>query len=216
VISLWCTVLPFYPDPTLASAQEIIRLHTTHLDPSIAAQNEHLKLAQTPGGCRAIYNGRPTNLTGPSLSIYHPIFQEFLQEYNSPINLNEITPLDYDLANQLISSSVQYFNEEDDRLLAIEPCLQEYLGQIRGMKYSTGRNWTLDGYAPVECGLYRQGEPGYRWMTKLILEVNNGIGLGGADPVEQAQQDYVLVCTSPNGADFGALQTKMLELTLFI
>jgi hypothetical protein len=163
--------------------------------------------AQTPGGSRAVYNGRPTNLTGPSLSIYHPIFQKFLQEYNSPINHNEITSLDYGLARQLISSSAQYFKHEGDRLLAIEPCLQPYLGLnfvSKKTMFSSDKHWTPDGCAPVICGLYRMGEPGYKWMTKLILEVNNGIGLGGTDPVEQAERDYILVCTSPNGADFGA------------
>jgi len=96
--------LAFYADPDLASAQKILNTHQTHLPPSTAALNDELKSAQTPNNPRAVYNGRPTELTGPCLSIYHPIFQKFMQEYNSPINLDEISLLDYNLANELVSS----------------------------------------------------------------------------------------------------------------
>jgi hypothetical protein len=42
-------------------------------------------------------------------------------------------------------------------------------------------------------------------MVKCITEMNNGLGIGNADPVEQCQHDYVLICTSPFGAHFGGL-----------
>ena len=58
--------------PTLASAQEILHLHKAQFTPSAAAVSENLKVAQTPGGHRAVYNGR---LAGPSPGIYHPVFQ---------------------------------------------------------------------------------------------------------------------------------------------
>jgi len=153
-----------------------------------------------------MYNGRPTELTGPWPSIYHPIFQKFMQEYNSPINLNEISRTDYELANRLVCSSVKYFEKQEHRFCDIRPCLYPYLGQYfasQARLYSAERTWTPDGHARVKCGLYAAGEPGYQWMTKLILEIKNGIGIGGSDAVEQAQCDYVLVCTSPNGIDHG-------------
>ena len=192
----------------VASAQEILFTHHTQLDPSTAALNDELLSAQTPNNPRAVYNGRPTELTGPCLSIYHPIFQEFMQAYNSQINLHEITSIDYKLANHLVCSSAKYFPTVDDRIEAIIPCLEPYLGKHfvpRGGLYSDDKHWWLpDGHAKVECGLHELGELEYKWMTKLILEIKNGFGIGDSDAVEQAQRDYVLVCTSRRGTDYGA------------
>ena len=192
---------------TLESTQEFLYTHQIQHAPSVAALNDELLSAQTPNNPRAIYNGRPTELTGPCLSIYHPIFQEFMQAYNSPIKVDTITSHDYTLANQLVSSSVKYFPKERDRFRVIRPYLKRYLGEhfvAQGKILSPNKNWTPDGHANVKCGLYDEGESGYDWMTKLILEINNGFGVGNSDPVEQAQRDYVLVCTSPDGTDYGA------------
>jgi len=194
-------------------AQKILNNHQIHLPPSTAALNNELKSAQTPNNPRAVYNGRPTELTGPCLSIYHPIFQKFMQEYNSPINLDEISLRDYNLANVLVSSSVQYFNNKEDRFSAIKPCLAPYLGQNftdHATMYSYEKTWTPDGHAKVKCGLYKETEQGYDWMTKLILEIKNGVGIGQSDAVEQAQRDYVLVCTSPHGMDYRASAYQIL------
>ena len=192
---------------TLASAQAILYTHQIQLAPSTAATNHELLSAQTPNNPRAVYNGRPTELTGPCLSIYHPIFQEFMQAYNSPIKVDKITSHDYTLANQLVSCSVRYFPNEEDRFRVIGLYLEPYLGKhfvTQGKISSPNKNWTPDGHAKVKCRLYNEGEKGYKWMTKLILEINNGVGVGNSDPVEQAQRDYVLVCTSPDGTDYGA------------
>lgn len=53
-------------------------------------------------------------------------------------------------------------------------------------------------------------------MTKLTLEVKNGIGIGDAGPVEQAQRDYVLVCTSPFVWTLDPLHAKVFQLTIYI
>ena len=47
-------------------------------------------------------------------------------------------------------------------------------------------------------------------MTKLILEVKNGIGIGRADPVEQAQRGNVPVSTSPFRMEFGSSTCQSL------
>ena len=203
---------------TLASAQGILFIHRTQLTPSTAATNDELLLAQTPNNPRAVYNGRPTELTGPCLSIYHPVFQEFMQAYNSPIKVDEITPHDYDLANLLVCSSVKYFRTESDRFLAIIPRLQPYLGKYfvrQGRIESFDKRWTPAGHATVECGLYKEGEMGHKWMHKLILEFKNGVVISDSDVVEQAQRGYALVCTSPYGTDYGASAYPSL-LTNFI
>lgn len=129
-----------------------------------------------------------------------------MQAYNSPIEVDEITSLDCELANHLVCSSVKYFPEEDDRCRAILPCLEPYFGKhfiAHGRISSPHKHWIPGGHAKVECGLYKKGELGRKWMNKLILEIKNGIGIGDSDAVEQAQRDYVLVCTSPDGTDSG-------------
>jgi hypothetical protein len=183
-----------------------MKIHRDHLAPSAAAQNSTLKSAQVLDNSQRVYNGRPTALTGPCLSIYHPIFQKFMQEYKSPVYPHQIDPLDYTHANQFVRSSVEYFKDEGARLYAIRPPLQYFFGEtfrFHGAMQSYERYWVPDGHAPVTCGLYKSSEPGHGWMVTCINQLKNGIGMGDSDPVEQGQQVYVLVCTSPNGAHLG-------------
>ena len=81
---------------------------------------------------------------------------------------------------------------------------------------SVDRSWVPNGRAWVKSGLYDERDPGKRWMTKLTLEVKNGIGIGDAGPVEQAQRDYVLVCTSPFVWTLDPLHAKVFQLTIYI
>jgi hypothetical protein len=195
--------LQFWADSTPASQQKIMKIHRDH---SAAAQNTTLKSAQALDNSQRVFNGRPTALTGPCLSIYHPIFQTFMQEYKSPVYPHQIDPLDYAHAKLFVCSSVEYFKDEDARFDAIKPSLQYFFGetfQFQGRMNSDERYWVPNGHAPVTCGLYKSSEPGYRWMVACVNELKNGIGVGNSDPVEQGQQVYVLVCTSSNGAHLG-------------
>jgi len=197
---------PFCANSTLASEQVINKIHQSHLPPSTAARNSELRSTQTPDNIQAVYNGRPTVLTGPCLSIYHPVFQAFMQEYDSPVDPDRISLLDYTTANQFVCSSVEYFNTEQDRFNAISAALQHFLGpdfMYHGSMHSDRNYWTPDGHALVKCSLYAPHERGHRWMVKCINEIKNGIGIGNSDATEQCEQGYVLVCTSPFGAHFG-------------
>jgi hypothetical protein len=184
----------FCADSTLASEKEINNIHQNHLKPSAAAQNSALMSAQVLGKPDAVFNGRPTALTGPCLSIYHPIFQTFMREYKSPVAFDRISTLDYELANLSVRSSVQYFKDEKARFVATMPSLLHFFGphfNFHGAMHSDEWCWTLDGHAPATCGLYNSSDPGYRWMVTCINEMKNGLGMGNADPVEQGQQVYV-------------------------
>jgi hypothetical protein len=176
--------------PSAVSEQKIRDIHEAHLKPSEAAQNSALRLARVPNNPQGVFNGRPTALTGPCLSIYHLIFQTFMREYNSPVAFNQIRSLDYEHANLFVSVPVQYFKDEDARFFATTPPLQHFFGptfKFHGVMHSERRHWIPDGHAPVTCGLYNSTDPGYWWMVACINEMENGLGVGNADPVERMQ-----------------------------
>jgi hypothetical protein len=113
---------------SLRPEERAAEIHELAVAPSVAATSNQLLTTQDPENLGAIHNGRPHTLTGPSLSIYHPIFQEFLQQYSSKVNIGEYTREDFVNASALNSYSAEYFESEADRHEKIKPLLERFLG----------------------------------------------------------------------------------------
>jgi len=105
-----------------------------------------------------------------------------MQEYDSPVK--NISLHDYELANQLVCSSVKWFNNGDDRFHSIRPSLQPFLGRhfvSHGQMSYDGKFWIPDGHAEVKCGLRNEGEHGTGGRSKCILELESALGIANVD-----------------------------------
>jgi len=169
-------------------------VHENHPAPSTAAHNAELVSNQNSTSPHAILNGRPITLAGPSLSIYHPIFQTFMQEYSAdPAGISEEDIIN---ASMLMVSSANYYEQEKNgRMPHIRPYLRHFFGNMAWEQdiVTLRRQWKPDGHISVACGLFKNS--GLLPVT-LIFELKNDVGAGHADPVAQAQHDYFLMSTS--------------------
>ena len=188
-------------------------VHKNHPSPSKAADNAKLLSNQKSTNPHAVFNGRPMTLAGPSLSIYHPIFRTFLKKYSAKLDLAGVSQQDIIIAGKLIDDSAKYYEKEMDRLVVITPHLEHFLGtQWEGMFVTEDQSWIPNGCIKVVCPLFGSGGRGILSPVSLILELKNGIGTGHTDPVEQAEQDYFLLCTSPAAGVFDWLHDEPSDL----
>ncbi|KAF9487561.1 hypothetical protein BDN71DRAFT_618085 [Pleurotus eryngii] len=167
--------------------------------PSTSARNEHLMRTEHPGVPEAVYNGRPAELSGPSITIYHPIFAEFKEKLSQPPPIGSVVLEDLQMASSLMDASAMYFPSELHRQVALQPAIEHFLkGSFRETTFQYGKTSIKpDGHRIAECGLFKKSDHGRKSMLSNYRELKNGIGQGENDPTEQAEKGFVLVCTAP-------------------
>ncbi|KAJ8516824.1 hypothetical protein ONZ45_g5902 [Pleurotus djamor] len=167
--------------------------------PSTTTKNAALIPAQNSENVAAVYDGRPGALTGPSIGIYHPIFKRFQRKVAKQPSLSDFAAKPsakerLRAASRLLHTSAQYFSVESKRHEDLEPDLKLLLSSGN----FTGRETTFqfgdlvfkpDGNRYASCPLVMA-------MLSLVLVLKNGIGLGEADPIEQAVRGYQIMSTS--------------------
>lgn len=167
--------------------------------PSTSATNEQLMQTEHENVPEAVYDGRPTNINGPSITIYHPIFSEFKRKLSQLPALGEIPPSDLQMALLFVDTSARYFSDEGERQRALRPYVVAFLnGSFDEATIVCGKTtMKLDGHRRARCGLLSLGYQGRDAMLVCLEELKNGIGLGSVDPIEQAAKGYVLMSTQP-------------------
>ncbi|KIO24082.1 hypothetical protein M407DRAFT_26518 [Tulasnella calospora MUT 4182] len=114
--------------------------------------------------------GRPFETTGPSVSIYHPVFSEFKTLINDP---NAAPPEDVVTAFNLIQAASKMYDKEDARNNALRPIIEALLHRgILGLP---------SGYSFIPDGIV-WGDIAVGSVPLLIVEAKNEIGAGGSDP----------------------------------
>lgn len=186
-----------------------LRAHviSTWQAPSTGAKHENMRLSQTPQALKAVYNGRPPKLTGPPISVYHPVFAEFLQQIQRPLDLSTFTPGDLAAAQRLAEVTAVYHKDEAHFQTAVATGLEQFFppGVNKPKRITWGdTHCEPDGYWETELlRLYRPLEPGRSAWLKMIEQMKLGIGTGGCDPINQGEKDYLFgllnphVCFSP-------------------
>ncbi|KAF7426463.1 hypothetical protein PC9H_008832 [Pleurotus ostreatus] len=153
-----------------------------------AKHEEYLVHAQQAKHPEAIYNGHTADLTGPSIAIYHPIFAIFQRALSQTPLPGDISREDLDSASLFISLSTQYYTTEPERQYAISSVVEALLGPSFVFRETLVRcgiiSFTLDGNRRANFGLFKP-------------ELENGIGLGESDPIEQGETAYLSVATAP-------------------
>ncbi|KAG9224430.1 hypothetical protein CCMSSC00406_0009472 [Pleurotus cornucopiae] len=175
--------------------------------PSTSATNEQLMQTEHENVPEAVYDGRPANLNGPSITIYHPIFSEFKRKLSQLPALGEIPSSDLQMALLFVDTSARYFSDEGERQRALRPYVVAFLnGSFDEATIVCGKTTMKpDGHRRARCGLLSLGYQGRDAMLVCLEELKNGIGLGSMDPIEQAAKGYVLMSTQPELAELRAV-----------
>jgi hypothetical protein len=95
--------------------------------PSIAASTDSMTTHQTVHHPEAIYNGRPANLTGPPISVYHPIFSQFQSMVQIELDAFIYETHDLVAAERLIEIAPTYFEDDQTRQDATAPIFEHFL-----------------------------------------------------------------------------------------
>lgn len=162
--------------------------------PSTAAENKQMMSTQNPGRHDAIWNGRPATMTGPSISIYHPIFEKFRSSLAStrPDNVSEHFPQAYSAA----LASLKYYQTREDRHVNAAAAIGEFLNCVlEETKFNIHGQICKPNMHKRVSGMHVRKK---LLLLSLIGEVKNGFGLGGCDPSDQAAKVYMILCSNPD------------------
>ncbi len=192
-----CHLVPIFKDlntyPLFSVQREAVATAARKRDPpSTGAKNSTLRKTQKENQADAIYNGRPINLTAPPIEIYHPVFAKFRREMSRPINKSSFTPDELSMAFDLVTNSLAFYENEDDRIKAITTAMNalvddQVLRRTEIMR-DGGKFYKPDGSIFVQCEKFSRRDQAATGFN----EVKNHTGEGGSDPIHQGECDFVL------------------------
>ena len=143
----------------------------------------------------AIHNYRPPNLVGPPIQIFNPAFAMFIREMSKPYDTMEFTAGELSKALDFIDVSLDYYTDESYRRSKVDDL--QVLGRLDSLdKLFDPKSTGPAGIVTVMC------PTGKREAVICLIEMKNEIGLGGSDPIAQAECGYVLICSSNKVTSF--------------
>lgn len=171
--------------------------------PSTAAKNDRMIAAQAVDDPLAIYNGRPQPLTGPPISVFHPVFAEFLSQLTHP-NPPPPSAADIRAAYNFCSTAAMYLQDESKRQEALAPHYSHFFGPRSEPRpqtmYRKGKAFTPDGICKVNIKTTGISQP--ISISASLRETKLHMGAGGCDPVDQGSKAHLLQCSTPEVCPF--------------
>ncbi|KAJ6468954.1 hypothetical protein DFH09DRAFT_955396 [Mycena vulgaris] len=148
-----------------------------------------MQLTQTRSDVRAVFNGLPAELVGPPITIYHPVFSQFLADLTvdlASLGLNEQILAEVD--NFCMKS--REFMVEDGRADVLGRSLQKLLSDAfaRITLYISGKKLLPDRSQHTRLLKFARAP----LAPVGFLEDKRGMGSGGCDPTHQGEKDYQL------------------------
>jgi hypothetical protein len=147
------------------------------LSPSSAAKISNLIQQQNTF---PIMNGRPANLSGLPIQLYHPVFSIVQEAMYSPDV--DLSADDYATTHTLFTQSAALYAKEEKREEGVIPLLKEMLG-VTLLRIANANNTRPDFSYVVGCD-------GLLSALAGLVEIKNEIGTGGCDPAIQAGFSY--------------------------
>lgn len=162
--------------------------------PSDAAKASQQAKLQDPATPHAVYNWRTHGLRPPPLAPYFPAFATFHRELSAVDEGPPVKPEELRSAMDLIILSTNFYSSGDARLdTVLETALFSYEPTRyikKGQPALANRLMFPDVHRTCACPPIPHG------VHPEFTEVMHEIGLGGSDPITQAECDYVSVYTS--------------------
>jgi hypothetical protein len=147
------------------------------LSPSSAARISNLITQQRD---YPVMNGRPADLSGLPIQLFHPVFSATQEAMHSPDTSPDAS--DYAITHALLTRSAGLYAKEEKREEAILPLLKEIL-KINLLRVVNANNTRPDFSYVVDCD-------GFLSSLAGLVEIKNEIGTGGSDPAMQAGFSY--------------------------
>ncbi|KAI0363066.1 hypothetical protein BV20DRAFT_1007839 [Pilatotrama ljubarskyi] len=168
--------------------------------PSQEAAPSRLLSTQTSSGEDPIYNGRPIDLTGIPITIYHPAFSTFLRVWNGT---EELQRQEIACARRFVTACAEFYDSETDRTEALERggLPEAVQAAVTILRETTLR---LSSTKTITPGGVVYGRLALSSHTPVICftEVKSEIGQGGCDPNDESQQCYKAFYCSDEGKAF--------------
>ena len=172
--------------------EDIARAAQKRPSPSSGAKVEQCKATQTIERVDAVYNYRPLELAPVPLGVFHAVFPTFLFLMNE-LKDADLTDDDLSHARSFVELANQFYDQEYQRLEALRPSLQAAIHQ--DILAETALRFGDRSLRPD--GRVRSiSTPNGFEIIRVLAEGKNEIGLGGTDPIVQAECDYVAIYTS--------------------
>lgn len=156
--------------------------------PSTGAHNQKLLVNQTLLRTDAIYNHRPIELSPPPITIYHPVFAEFIHLMNTETSLFTFTTEELKAASQFSAISAAFYHLKTMRQAALHPaeCPRRHFWEsVEVVLDPTTSPATVikpDGLISADCYHLPPGTT----ARVSFNEIKNGAGEGGSDASDQA------------------------------
>ena len=161
--------------------------------PSSGAKLDKLRDVQTSSQADAIYNYRPLSLSAESVTIYHSVFAEFINDISAPLNSLDFSHEELAVAADVVKAAMRFYKIEDLRTAALRDAVGSTLDKELFVKSvltaSSGYGSTSagpDGLLMVSCSMLPNQPVGYYYAQ----ETKNESGEGGSDSVAQAECYY--------------------------
>ncbi|KZV95145.1 hypothetical protein EXIGLDRAFT_834524 [Exidia glandulosa HHB12029] len=184
-----------FPGPHLEAVYQraaVQAIRNLKLSPSKSALQSKLVTAQMLTRPEAILNGRPHELTGPPIGVYHHIFPKFQNGCTKAIPLQRAY---VSLTFQFLLASRQYYPSETARQNALRSLLYDLLGSD---VFIPSAIEGASGMRDSVHGLSAQVAPARHSMYSLLGEIKNGFSTSGCDRLEQASHRYRKLCAAPH------------------
>ncbi|KAF7349264.1 Kinase domain protein [Mycena sanguinolenta] len=175
---------------TQHSVEQVIRSIRSRDTPSTEAKNAKLLAVQKREVPDAAYARRPLSLDGPPITIYSPVFSKFRHLAETV----DLTAKEIGDTFDFVTASTEYYEDEQSRSEAIRYLLRTLVdGKFLEKGYINygQRQAELDGFSTHVFGLLM--------AAKGIHEMNNGLGEGSSDALEQAICDFKAFCACNDG-----------------
>ncbi|KAI0368257.1 hypothetical protein BV20DRAFT_999146 [Pilatotrama ljubarskyi] len=187
-------------DPYHRSRERIASVGRQRRSPSQEAAPSRLLSTQTSSGEDPIYNGRPIDLTGIPITIYHPAFSTFLRVWNGT---EELQRQEIACARRFVTACAEFYDSETDRTEALERggLPEAVQAAVTILRETTLR---LSSTKTITPGGVVYGRLALSSHTPVICftEVKSEIGQGGCDPNDESQQCYKAFYCSDEGKAF--------------
>ncbi len=159
--------------------------------PSTGATLAQRLQTQNPRRIDAVYDGRPLSLMGPSITIYHTVFANFLKRMQES---RHFTSDELDVAQNFVTQAAAYHGDESKRHTELAPWTNKgvhaHFLRHTPISNSVGK-FTPDGAVFAS----RETHDGFRALISAA-ELRTELGEGSGDPNAQAENVYVAYYSS--------------------
>jgi hypothetical protein len=127
-----------------------------------------------------IANGRPADLRAPPITLYHPVFAEFLDAISEQDTTP--TPETYTETHIFLEAAAIFYDNEDRRIDALKPSLTHLIGEQVKM--------TLSGGSQLNGAILTGSDHGRSSKLLADVEWRNEMSVGTSELGMQAGMGY--------------------------